>query len=182
VSAHASIDQGGCQKKKGKMNGLENHSYLVLLIVFNLIAMIFLVAAVKIPKTSRFLFFLLFSWACVVNWVISQRSPGDYLEYADLAISGGYRDLIRGWFSKHISLVVGIIATCQGLIAISMLLKGRVFRLGCIGGIIFLLAIAPLGVGSGFPCTITFAIAMVILFKKGTTFLWSRKKGEVLPA
>jgi len=58
------------------------------------------------------------------------------------------------------------------LIAISMLLKGRIFKLGCIGGIIFLLSIAPFGVGSGFPCTITFSIALFILLKKGNQYLW----------
>ena len=67
---------------------------------------------------------------------------------------------------------MGIIATCQGLIAVSMLLKGTIFKTGCIGGIIFLLAIVPFGVGSGFPCTITFAIALLVLFTKGKKYLW----------
>jgi hypothetical protein len=71
--------------------------------------------------------------------------------------------------------MVGFIATCQGLIALSMILKGWFFKTGCIGGIIFLLAIAPLGVGSGFPCTVVFAIALAVLYRKGKNYLWYKK-------
>jgi hypothetical protein len=154
------------------MKGLENQSYLYMLIAFNMLALVFLFAAVKWPRISRLLFFLLFSWACWMNWTTSQRSPDEYLQYADLNLSNWYRDFIKGWFSKHIPAVVGFIATCQGLIALSMLLKSWIFKTGCIGGIIVLLAIAPFGVGSGFPCTITFAVALFVLFRKGNQYLW----------
>ena len=154
------------------MKGLDNPTYLFMLVAFNVLAIIFLWAAVKRPRVSRLLFFLLFGWACWMNWTISQRSPDDYLIYADLNLSGWYRDFIRGWFSKRIPLVVGVIATCQGMIAVSMWLKGWLYKVGCIGAIIFLVAIAPFGVGSGFPCTIIFAVALAILYKKGNLFLW----------
>ena len=52
------------------------------------------------------------------------------------------------------------------IIAVAMLLKGTMFRLGCIGAIIFLLAISPLGVGAGFPCTLTLALAIFYLIRK----------------
>lgn len=159
------------------MKGLENQSYLFMLIAFNVLALFFLLSAVKWPRMGRLLFFLLFSWACWMNWKTSQNTPNDYLQYADLNLSSWYRDFINGWFSKHIPFIVGIIATCQGLIAISMLLKGWIFKTGCIGAIVFLLAIAPFGVGSGFPCTITFAIALLLLVRKKTDFLW---KGELI--
>jgi hypothetical protein len=74
-----------------------------------------------------------------------------YLEYADLTWSSWYRSFIKGWFADHIQLAVGLIATCQGLIAISMLLKGWLYKIGSVGAIIFLLSILPFGVGSGFP-------------------------------
>jgi len=106
----------------------------------------------------------------------SQKTPNDYLQYAELNLSTLYINFINEWFSKHIPLVVGFIATCQGLIALALLMKGRIFKLACAGGIIFLLAIVPFGVGSGFPCKITFAIALFVLFKKGTTYLWKIRK------
>lgn len=157
------------------MNGLENSTYLYMLIAFNALALFFLLAAIQWPRIARLLFFLLFGWACWMNWTTAQNNPGAYLEYAGLSFSGWYRAFINGWFSKHIPLAVGFIATCQGLIALCMLLKGRIFKAGCAGGIIFLLAIAPLGVGSGFPCTIIFAAAMAVLFQKGKKFIHIHK-------
>ena len=157
------------------MKGLENQSYLIGFIAFNLLAILFVVASIKMPRFSRGLFFLLFGWACWMNWTYSQNNPEAYQEYSALTFSNVYKEFITGWFKSHTALMVGVIATCQGLIAISMWLKGVLFKIGSIGGIVFLLAIAPLGVGSGFPCTVVFAIALTILYRKGNNFLWLRK-------
>ncbi|MGZ8558142.1 MAG: hypothetical protein ACXWWC_07415 [Chitinophagaceae bacterium] len=157
------------------MKGLENQTYLFALIAFNLLSLIFLLFSIRWPGIARLLFFLLFSWACWMNWTTSQQNPAAYLEYADLTFSHYYRNFIYGWFSKHIPLMVGFIAASQGLIALTMLLKGWIFKLGCIGGIIFMLAIAPLGVGAGFPCSIIFSIALAVLIRKGKDYLWSRE-------
>ncbi len=157
------------------MKGLENQDYLIGFIAFNVIALVFLLCAVRWPRIARVLFFLLFGWACWMNWTYSQNNPAAYQEYADLTFLGFYKSFINGWFSRNTEWVVGFIAACQGMIAASMLLKGWVFKLGCAGAIIFLLAIAPLGVGSVFPCTITFAIALFILSGKGREYLWRTK-------
>jgi hypothetical protein len=157
------------------MNGFNNPAYLTSLIISNIVAILFLIAAFRWPKITRVLFFLLFSWACWMNWKTSLENPGAYLEYAGLTWSSFYKDFINGWFSKNIPLAVGIVATCQGLIAISMLLKGWIFKAGALGAILFLLAIAPLGVGSGFPCTIIFAAAMFLLMKKENSYMWVNK-------
>ena len=154
------------------MKGLENNAYLIGLIISNAIAILFLVIAIWKPKIARLLFFLLFSWACWMNWTISSKNPAAYMEYADLALLDLYRDFIKGWFSNHIPFFIGLIATCQGFIAISMLLKGWIYKLGIIGGIIFLLAILPLGVGSGFPCSLVAAIALLKLYNKGKQYSW----------
>ena len=157
------------------MKGFDNPSYLIMWTAFNLLAILFVFAAVKSPKTGRLLFFLLFGWACWMNFTTSQRSPQDYQQYADLALSSWYSEFIRGWFRKNTTPVVGLIAACQGLIALSMLLKGWVFKIGCAGATLFLVAIAPLGMGSGFPCTLIFAAALVILFPGGSGFWWTKK-------
>jgi len=157
------------------MKGLDNQTYVILLIISNLVAILQLIAAIKCPRIARLSFFLLFAWASWTNWKESQQSPQFYLEYADLAWSSWYRSFIRGWFGNHIQLAVGFIATCQGLIAISMLLKGWIYKIGSIGGIVFLLAILPFGVGSGFPCTAIMAIAIFILLRKhNNEFVWKK--------
>jgi hypothetical protein len=57
------------------------------------------------------------------------------------------------------------IAVGQVAIAIAMLLTDRWFRIGCLGGIIFCVSIAPLGLGSAFPATLLMALAFYRLYK-----------------
>ena len=144
-----------------------------LLLISNIVAILQLTAAVKWPRLAKVSFFLLFGWACWINRKTAHQNPTDYLNYASLAWTHYYKNFINGWFSRHIEQAVGFIAICQGLIAIAFLLKGWVFKMGCIAAIVFLLAIVPLGIGSGFPCTAIMAIALFILQKKhGSNFVW----------
>lgn len=159
------------------MKGLDNQLYIILLVISNVIGILQLTASIKWPRIARLSFFLLFAWACRTNWTTSQQTPQFYLDYADLAWSGWYSDFIRGWFAGHIQLAVGFIATCQGLIAISMLLRGWIFKIGGIGAIVFLISILPFGTGSGFPCTAIMAVAIYILLKKhNNKFIWESNK------
>lgn len=161
------------------MKGLDNQLYVTLLVISNIVAIFQLIAAIKWPRIARISFFLLFAWASWTNWTESRQSPQFYLEYADLTWSSLYKNFIKGWFANHIQLAVGFIAACQGSIAISLLLKGWLFKIGSMGGIIFLLSILPFGVGSGFPCTAIMATALFILLSKHPhNFIWST--GELL--
>lgn len=155
------------------MKALENNTYLVLYIISNVISLLILIASWKYYRISRVMFFIVFAWASWTNWNEAIVGPQFYLDYAGLTFSGLYRRFILGWFSSHITLAVGFIATCQALIAIAMLFKGWIFKTGAIGAIIFLLAIAPLGVGSAFPCTIILAAGMWLLLReKEIDYLW----------
>jgi hypothetical protein len=153
------------------MKSMDYNLYLLLLICSNLVAVLQLLVAVKWPRIARLSFFILFTWACFTNWNTSRHTPGVYLEYAELTWSSWYKSFITGWFSQHIQLVVGWIAVLQGLIAVSMLLKGWIFKMGALGAILFLIAILPLGVGAGFPSTAIMAIALFILLKQNVTQL-----------
>jgi len=61
----------------------------------NLVAILFLWAAIKRPRLARLLFFLLFGWASWVNYTTSHQTPEVYIEYADKAI-GIYARFING--------------------------------------------------------------------------------------
>jgi hypothetical protein len=160
------------------MKGLENQSYIILLFIANIIAILQLVAATKWTRIARLSFFLLFTWASVTNWWTSVNKPQAYLNYADLTWSDTYANFINGWFSDHIAVTVGCIAICQLLIGISMLLRGAIYKIGCTGAIIFLVAIIPFGVGSGFPSTAVMAIAVYFLLKKDSHhFIWEKRRG-----
>jgi len=157
------------------MKGLDNQLYVTLLLISNVIAILQLIAAVKWPRIARLSFFLLFAWACWMNWTTSQQTPDAYIDYANLTWSSWYGNFIHGWFADHIQLAVGCIASCQGLIALAMLLKGWPFKTGGIAAIIFLLCIVPFGVGSGFPATVIMAAALFVLLKKHTAdFIWKK--------
>ncbi len=162
------------------MKGFENQTYLIAYIISNIVALILLLCAWKWPRVGRLLFFLLFAWAAWVNWALAVQTPQAYLDYADLTFSGWYKQFILGWFKDHTLLAVGFIATSQGLIALSLLQKGLVYKIGCIGGVVFLLAIMPFGVGAAFPCTLVMAAALYRLLRHGQDYIWKIEKHEKL--
>ncbi|MBT8274206.1 MAG: hypothetical protein KJO77_10390 [Bacteroidia bacterium] len=147
--------------------------YFVQWIGSNTIAILLLITAIRSPRLARLMFFLLFAWACWINYTIAQSNPVDYLSYAALTPFAFMQDFINGWFKENVSWVVTCISFGQGLIAIGMLLKGWLVRLACIGAIIFLLAIVSLGIGSGFPATVIAAAALYFILKKDDlNYLW----------
>lgn len=155
------------------MKGLDNNTYLTLYIISNAVALFILLLSWKVQRMARLLLFIIFAWASWTNWNEAIVAPQFYLDYGNLTFSGLYRKFIDGWFSSHITPAVGFIATCQALIAFSMLLKGWIFKTGAAGAIIFLLAIAPLGVGAAFPCTLILGISIWLMLRsKKVDYLW----------
>jgi hypothetical protein len=107
-----------------------------------------------------------------MNYTTSHNNPADYLSYADMAIPV-YKSFINGWFKDHITVMVTLISIGQGAISLGMLLKGWWVRLACIGAIIFLMGIAPLGVGSAFPFSLTASFAAYFILKKDDlNYIW----------
>jgi hypothetical protein len=148
------------------MNGWDNPGYVLALIISNMIALIILYFAWKGPRIARVLLFLVFAWAAFTNLKMALTTPQEYVSFADLAFIGFYKNFIRGWFSQHGAWMIAAIAIGQLFIALSMLWKGWVFKLGTIGGIIFMIAIIPLGVGSAFPFPVITAIAFYLLYRQ----------------
>lgn len=157
------------------------NEYFVPWIISNCIAVLLVIAAYKRPKLARLLFVLLFGWACWINYVTSHIDPNDYLNYADLTPIGLYHDFINGWFASHVTQMVTFISIGQGLIAMGLVLKGWIVRIACIGAIVFLLAIAPLGIGAGFPSSLLAALAIYFILKKDDlNYLWKFKTKNLI--
>lgn len=155
------------------MEGLNEN--LIPYVISQFVSIIILIVAWKHTKAARILFTLLFFWASYINMYSVIVEPNVYLEYGELAIPL-YRDFIYGWFSENVRVLISIIATGQFLIAVGMLLKGWMVKMACIGVIIFLLAIAPLMVGSAFPFSITVSIAAYLVFMKNDfDYIWKTK-------
>ena len=142
------------------------NEYLVMYLGANLIAVAMLGFAFWRPRLVRWLWVAIFVWAASINTMTAATEPWVYLAYGALTPSAWYRDFINGWFSLHIQPVVLSIAVGQAMIAILLARSEVSRRLGVFGAIVFLLAIAPLGVGSGFPFSLV-AIASLLVMERG---------------
>ncbi|MEO8209669.1 MAG: hypothetical protein ABI840_03840 [bacterium] len=157
------------------MKGLENTTYLIGYIISNIVGVLYLWTAIKKPKLSRLMFVILFGWACWFNFTSARNEPEIYLTYGGMSFKL-YSDFINSQFKDQITVIVTMISIGQGLIALGMLLNGWWVRIACIGAIIFLICIAPLGVGSAFPFSITVSLAAIFILKKDDlNYLWKFK-------
>jgi len=138
--------------------------YLVMYLSANLIALAILALAYWRPSMTRWIWVAIFVWAATVNTMTAAREPWVYLAYGALTPSALYHDFIAGWFSTHIQPFILAIATGQLTIAILLSRTGDARWLGIVGASLFLLAIAPLGVGAGFPFSLI-AIASLLLME-----------------
>ena len=116
---------------------------------------------------ARFFWTIIFLGAGIFNFYTASTQPEVYLAYADGALLSFYKNFILCEFSRHPAFYVKSIAIGQMLVGVLLMGRGKVFKLGCLGGIIFLLAIAPLGVGSALPATLIGAAALVLLWRHG---------------
>ena len=139
-----------------------------------IVALLMLVVSVRWRRAGLATFALLFAWAAVANARTAWISPMDYLGYASFALIDVYRQFIFGFFAQHVTAIVLAIAACQAFIAVALLRGGRWRRVGLAGAIAFLLAIAPLGVGSGLPATPIMALGAAVLWRE------RRNRGAVI--
>lgn len=140
--------------------------YVVVYLVANAVGLGLLELGYLLPKVARWVWIAIFVWAATVNTWTAAIEPWVYLAYGGLTPSEWYQTFITGWFSRHIPAVVLSIAAGQLAIAILLAQQGRARRLGVIGACIFLAAIAPLGVGSGFPFSLSAIASLVIMERR----------------
>jgi hypothetical protein len=136
--------------------------FLAPYLIANGAAVVILTLAIWKPRIGRACVVAVFVWAAITNARVAVQNPAAYVEYAALTPFAIYRDFIGGWFSTHVRWMVLPIAAGQLAIAI-LLMRQRPWRdLGVAGAVIFLAAIAPLGVGAGFPFSVTFGAAVIV--------------------
>ena len=147
--------------------------YLVPYIISNTFFLLCLIAALKRPMWARIFLAIVFLWASYTNFRTALLTPEVYLEYARFTPLPFYREFINGFFSYHIKACVLIAAAGEFFIFIGLLLERGWVKIACMGGIIFGLAISPLGVGSAFPATLLMSVSFWVLFKKNQhDYIW----------
>ena len=117
----------------------------------------------KWPKIGKIAWGIIFMLAGIFNIYTGNSNPQAYVDYGQHAV-GLYQKFIYGAFSSYTSLIVFLIASGQILVGVFLLMKRKLFLLGIVGGIIFLVAISPLGIGSAFPSTLLMSISLVLLY------------------
>ena len=137
--------------------------HVVMYVSANLVALTILALAFWRPAAARWVWVAIFLWAASVNTITVAREPWVYLVYGALTPSALYREFIEGWFSAHIQPFVLAIAAGQLMIAILLSRRGDARWLGIVGASVFLLAIAPLGVGSGFPFSLIAIASLLVM-------------------
>lgn len=129
----------------------------------NIISTGLVFAAVKWPRLTRVPFVLIFVAAGLFNTYTAHTQPDVYLDYGDMAVLDVYRRFIDGFFSEYTQAIVLAIAVGQLSVGALLTGSGHLLRMGVAGGVIFFIAIAPLGVGSAFPATLLVAVALIVM-------------------
>ena len=138
--------------------------FLPQYVVSNAIAILVVYLAWKKPAVARMCLGVIFLTASIVNTYTAVATPEVYLEYERFAVLESYRVFIRGRFAEHTRPMVVSIATGQLAIAIGMFADRKLTEMAIVGTVVFSLAIAPLGVGSAFPCSVWLAIAAILFY------------------
>ena len=146
------------------MSGLRQ--YWLPYVASNLVALGLLFIAWRWSRVGQWLCALVFLWASITNATAAINQPHVYQEYAALTPFAVYKNFINGWFSAHAREMVLVIAVGQLAIAVLLMLPRPWRVLGVLGAIVFLMAIAPLGVGSAFPFSLTFIAAIVVMDRR----------------
>jgi hypothetical protein len=141
--------------------------YLVPYLASNAIALVLLGLAFRKPAWVRWATIVIFTWAAWTNARLALTDPLEYQGFGELAVLEPYRRFIQGWFRGHTEWLVLPIAAGQLGIAVLVLVNSRWSRwVGAWSAIVFLTAIAPLGLGSAFPFSLTYGLAVLIMARR----------------
>ena len=140
--------------------------FLLPYLISNVLAIGVAILAWRKPSSARWVLVALFAVAAVVNAQLALEQPEAYLEYAAITPIPLYADFIDGWFRSHIRLMVLAIATGQIAIAALSAAPQPWRTFGGAGALTFLIAIAPLGIGSAFPCSLILCAAVILTLRK----------------
>ena len=140
--------------------------FMLPVILANLLAIVIMLLSYNFPRFMRFIWGLIFIIAGIVNLITIVNTPDIYVDTFGPAAIDLYKDIIYGPFSRQPAVYVALIAGGQIFVGGLIWSRGFWYYLGLVGGMLFLLAIAPLGAGSAFPCTVFLAIGLIFMMRK----------------
>jgi len=145
-------------KKNFNMRGnLFSTAYLIS----NAAAIIILLISIWYKRPGNMLLAIMFLAGAVINAWQAIYEPDRYNIYALIAALPVYEYLISSVFLEHIKFYILLLMVFQLVIGVSLLYNKR---WALLVAAIYLLAMAPLGAGSSFPCTVLLAAACIIIY------------------
>ncbi len=142
---------------------------LIIWLAFVILVFVFCLAK---PNASRiFLGFFFLAMAIGVNIVTVLVAPQSYIEMGKNALIPFYRWVFLNIIALNPPLFVLPIAAFQIAIALMMLGKKTYVKIGLAGGIMFLMAITPLGVESLPNLLMALGLALLLRKEFDLTFL-----------
>ena len=136
-------------------------------IASNIIALALVFICWKLPKVGRAIIGLAFAAAAVVNALTALINPQSYVQgFGPEALFPFYENFIYGPFAANPAVFVLPIALGQLAVGLLMFFRGAWFKLGLGGGIVFFLAITPLGRGSALPMPLLCIAAFWVLWHR----------------
>lgn len=160
---------------------LSDPTILLFVIIVNLIAAGMTWLAWRRPDWGRFLFGGMFLLAGFFNLFYALNDPEEYVYYAEFAFWEMYRDFIIGTFAEHAQLYLTLIAIAQVFVGVALWGRGRLFEVAALMGVVFLIAIVPLGFGAAFPAPVIMAIGSYLLYTyHADQTLWMRWMGRAV--
>ncbi|MFO8235393.1 MAG: hypothetical protein R6U04_08330 [Bacteroidales bacterium] len=144
--------------------------YMIPVIISNILAVILMLLSFHFTNFMRFLWGIIFMIAGIINLITVYNNPQIYISGFGPAAIDYYKEIIYGPFSENPGLYVTLIAAGQIIAGALMWSKHLWYNIGILGGIIFFIAIAPLGVGSAFPSSLIMAVGLFPLLLK-----WRKK-------
>jgi hypothetical protein len=140
--------------------------YIGPYIISNVLGLFLILVAAKWPRIAKALFVTLFLGSGLVNMYLALTKPRLYVTgFGPVAVLGIYRTFIYGFFGSHTGLIVLFIAIGQLGVAGLLALNDRPLLVGLLGSVLFLVAIAPLGLGSAFPSSILMAVGVMLMYR-----------------
>ena len=136
------------------------------ILITHIFALLLIFICYKWPKIGKVIWAVLFIAAGIFNIYSVTSDPQQYVDtYGQHAIPL-YQKLIFGLFSANTILFVAMIAVGQILVGLLLFKKKTLFKLGVLGGILFLVAISPLGIGAAFPSTLLMAVSLILMYTR----------------
>lgn len=155
--------------------------YLIPYIIVNLISIILFAITIKSYKKAMKVFGVLFLVSALYNTYKVFTKPIVFVNlFGRMTPFSGIRDFIFGDFRDHIILYIVLMSIYQLLISWCLFKETKLLKYGIFGGIIFLLAVSPLGVGSAFPSSLLMALSMYLIHLKIVKRAKEKIHGRVL--